>query len=381
MLAIGLWASYPTQVSAQDQKNSRMEDGARELERVRTRIRALQSTLEDQKSKHTAVLSQLRATEQQISELARGLRSLQASINNQNKKVSATRAEAVETRDALNEERRVLGRQIRAAYIIGRQERTKLVLNQEDPDALGRVFQYYDYVNRARSERITRIQRSIEKLAAIESRLESELGDLNILKTDQEKALQALEGGRNERNLALNRLEERISDQEGRLKQLKSDEKALEDLLSSLRDVLADIPINLGKTQSFRSQKGNMSWPVKGKILANFGESKGVGDLRWKGIWIAAKSGTSVKAVAGGRVAYVGWMHRYGLILVLEHGKGYFSLYGHNETTTRNVGEWVSKGEAIATVGDTGGQRRSGSYLEIRNGKKPVNPKSWLSRK
>lgn len=363
-------------------KNSddRVATNTRELERVRSRIRALQSSLKDQKSKHSSVLSQLRATEQKISELARGIRNVQASIRRQENKVTATRAETVATRDDLNEERRVLARQIRSAYIIGRQERTKLVLNQEDPDALGRVFQYYDYVNRARSERIGRIQRSIEKLAVLETRLGGELQELNVLKDDQEKSLATLEAGREQRNLVVSKLEERISDQEGRLQQLRSDEVALEELLGSLRDVLADIPIDLGETLSFPKQKGKMPWPAKGRILASFNSSKGVGDLRWKGIWISAKEGKPVSAIAGGRVAYVGWMHRYGLIVVLEHGDSYFSLYGHNQTTTRNVGEWVGMGETIATVGDTGGQPKSGVYLEIRKGKKPINPKRWLKQ-
>ena len=117
---------------------------------------------------------------------------------------------------------------------------------------------------------------------------------------------------------------------------------------------------------------------MPGPTIARFGQPKFDGRLRWQGVWLAADAGATVHSAAAGRVVYVGWMHRYGLIVVLDHGDGYFTVYGHNRSTRAEVGQWGAAGEAIAEAGRSGGHERDGVYFEIRRGRTPVNPSQWL---
>lgn len=381
LLAIVLAAhGWLAPAHAQDSEADRIEQSTRDLERVRTRIRALTRQIEADKSRQDDVSQALRATETRIAELVNSLSKLQRDIGDQRKAV----AQAEQDRDAAlaqaARQREALAQQVRAAYQIGRQGRTKLLLNQEDPVAVGRVLTYYDYVARARSERIKGFIALVRRLEQLEADLSAKLKELTRLRTRREESLEQVEQTRELREAALAKLEERIRDRRLAVRELRADEAQLEELLASLQDLLADIPLNLGDTRPFAKRRGNMDWPLRGKVLAAYGAPK-AGSLRWKGMWIAGDSGDAVRAVAPGRVAYVGWMHRYGLLMILEHGDDYYTLYGHNQTAFKQVGEWVRAGERIAAAGDSGGHRRSGVYFELRKGKQAQDPIRWLARR
>ena len=130
----------------------------------------------------------------------------------------------------------------------------------------------------------------------------------------------------------------------------------------------------------FATLKGKLPWPARGALIARYGENKAGGRLTWNGHWIAADEGSAVRSVARGRAVYVGWMHRYGLIVLVEHEDGYFTLYGHCQTATVQVGDPVRAGQTIATAGNTGGYDQSGVYFEIRKGAEAINPQGWLAR-
>lgn len=147
----------------------------------------------------------------------------------------------------------------------------------------------------------------------------------------------------------------------------------------SLGQLLADIPAAPGEQQPFKHQKGQLPWPVQGPFLAHYGQLKNQGGLKWNGVLIGAPYGTPIKTVSHGRVAFSDWLQGFGFITIVDHGDGYMSLYGHNESQFKQAGDWVSAGEVIATTGDSGGQPDSGLYFEIRSRGKPVNPKSWCN--
>jgi len=149
----------------------------------------------------------------------------------------------------------------------------------------------------------------------------------------------------------------------------------------SLGQLLADIPANPNEKQDFDKLKGHLPWPVKGRILARYGTSKDQGHLKWRGVLIATKYGTPVKAISHGRVAFSDWLQGFGFITIIDHGDGYMSLYGHNETLLKQAGDWVNAGDVIATSGDSGGQPRPALYFEIRSHGKPVNPSNWCTSK
>lgn len=356
----------------------RLDDRTKELEQVREQIQALSRKLDKDRGQQDQLREVLTQAEQRIASAVARLRELDQNIQAQAGKVAKTRDQRGEAQRGLDQQKGALATQVRAAYLIGQQGRTKLLLNQEDPSALSRMVTYYDYVNKARTRRIQSINSQIQFLRAIEQRLQQEVDELAQLRATQKASLDALEAGRAEREVAMARLESRIMSQGQELRQLAADEKQLNQLIASLRDLLADIPADLGNDQPFGRQKGRLPWPSKGRILASFGTPKAGGKLRWNGMWIGAESGSEVRSVARGRVAYVGWMHRYGLIAIVEHDGGYYTLYGHNESVFKGVGEWVQAGETLATVGSTGGHSRAGVYFEIRKGTEPINPKSWM---
>ena len=128
------------------------------------------------------------------------------------------------------------------------------------------------------------------------------------------------------------------------------------------------------------STNGSLRWPVQGPILISYGSPR-TAELKWKGTLIGASEGTQVKAVAPGQVVYADWLDGFGMLLVIDHGRGYMSLYGHNQSLLRQVGQSVEQGEPVALVGDSGGQDRPGLYFEIRYQGEAINPTKWLARR
>lgn len=319
--------------------------------------------LEDAERRFTALTSELAALRKQIA----GQAALRRRTELQRRQAEA----------ALNEQRAILARQVRAAYVIGQRGQAKLVLNQDKGAQLSRVMTYYDYLNRARAERIGRILEQARRLEELAARVRQQTAELEATRGRHQGTLTALEAVRDERQEMVRMLGERIAGEEGELQQLRADERELSRLIKELGTALRDIPANLG-AKPFAKLKGRLPWPVRGKLLARYGDPKVGGRLRWNGLWIAGSEGEPVRAVARGRVAYVGWMHAYGLIVVLEHEGGYYSLYGHNQTVAVSIGDWVQSGDLLATVGATGGHQKTGLYFELRKGTEAVNPRLWF---
>lgn len=364
--------------AADDADDARVAQSQAELERVRARLRALANEVESDRNRRDDLYQQLRASETRISELVGTLSKLERDIADQQAEIGQTRTDRNQALTDMAAHREVLREQIRAAYQMGRAERTKLLLNQEDPAALGRVLTYYDHMARARSQRIQDFARAARALASLESELQSKVAQLESLYARRKRSLDAVEATRAKREQAVTRLEERIRDSQLAMRELQADEAELTRLIASLQDLLADIPVNLGDGEPITGRKGELTWPLRGTVLAAYGAPK-AGSLRWKGLWIAADAGTDIRAVAAGRVAYVGWMHRFGLMVVLEHDDGWYTLYGHTQSAYRQIGEWVRAGEPIATAGNSGGHRQAGVYFEMRRGQQPVDPIVWLA--
>lgn len=355
-----------------------VDQAQEELSRVRTRIKAVQGKLEQDRSRKDATEQAVEQAERKIAQAQQQLAALGRQVTAQQDQLRGTREERAAAQALLDEQRRALGRQLRTAYLIGERGQIKLLLNQDDTQKLGRVLTYYDYLNRSRVQRLQTIAAQLDALQAVDEKLRTQLDELTALHSQQQETLADLEGRHKERTAALAKLQRRISDEIEELKRLQVHEKRLQELLTSLRDVLADLPVKLGDAKPFQQMRGKLPWPLRGEQLAAFGSPKAGGKLSWNGLWLAAESGAPIRAVARGRVAYVGWLHRYGLIVILEHDNGYFSLYGHAERVTRTEGEWVNPGEVIAVAGNTGGHDRNGVYFEIRKGADPLNPKDWL---
>ncbi|HEX7029416.1 MAG TPA: peptidoglycan DD-metalloendopeptidase family protein [Gammaproteobacteria bacterium] len=349
-----------------------------ELEALRDEIRDLQQQIARDIGQRDELTAGLRETERELGRAANALREVNITLDFKQQRLDKLKAEQRARRGALAAEREALAGQVRAAYMAGREEKMKLLLNQQDPATFGRVLAYYDYFNRARVRRIDHVNEQLARLAVLKTEIDREVAALTGAREKRAAILDGLERTRDERAQLLAKLETRIRSRNAELEQLRADERALSELVASLLDVFADIPSQLANRAAFGELRGKLPWPAAGSVVARFGEPRVGGRMQWNGLMIAGEPGTPVRAVSHGRVAYADWLPHYGLLMVIEHGDGYLSLYGHNQALYKEVGDWVEGGEIIAAIGDSGGQQRAALYFEIRHGKEVVNPGRWL---
>ncbi|MFM1855928.1 MAG: hypothetical protein RLZ83_1237 [Pseudomonadota bacterium] len=356
------------------------QGGSREqLELVRQRIAGLQQRMRAAEGEKHELTEQLQEAEQQIGRVARRLRVLAGQLQRQQQRLEELRRSEQAQLGQLDSERRELARQVRAAYVMGRQERLKILLNQQDPARVSRALTYYDYVNRARARRMADIQRRLEQLAATRDDIEREEGRLRGLQQTELAAQAALEQQQVARRFVLRALAAELLTQGEELERLRRDEGQLQRLLSEIEQALADIPDASPADESFDRRRGRLPWPAQGQLTASFNSPK-IGGLRWDGVMISAPEGREIRAVHHGRVAFADWLRGFGLLLIVDHGDGWMTLYGHNQSLFKEVGDWVEAGEPVALVGSSGGRESAGVYFGIRHQGKPVNPAEWCQR-
>ena len=358
----------------------------KELDKIQLRIQALNRTLEQDRQKRDSLDAELEEAEKQLVTSRTELKRLTDELAAREAELKKSRTERDSAVKNLEAEREALGQELRATYITGQREQTKLLLSQDSAGPIGRLLTYHDYLSRARAGRVARLRDEGIRLTAAEARLKDETAKLGVLKAENEKAVAEDTRLKTARAGLLAKLNERIDDEQDQLKSLLQDEKDLTRVIDNIKTVLADEPVKTPvaperdgtPSRGFLQGRGRMSWPLRGELLANYGDPKVGGKLAWKGLWISAERGTPVKASARGRVAYVGFMHRYGLIVIVEHEDSHFTLYGHLDNVATTAGETVGVGEVIGQVGDSGGHDRSGLYFEVRRGTEPLDPRNWL---
>jgi septal ring factor EnvC (AmiA/AmiB activator) len=380
LLAIALFlagVSVMTQLQAGATAADREQEKKQKLEEVRRKIGELRTSIEGARDQQSQLRDELRATEVTIGDISRALRRIADEQKAKAETLRGLRARRAEAEAALDRQRRLLEQQIVAAYTMGRQGQLKIVFNQEDPAALGRMLTYYDYFNRARVERIGEIDRQAREIATIEQAITQESDALEQTRADQRREMQTLTESRAARRQILVKLDAEIRTKEQQLASLMRDERNLAELVSRLREVVRDLPVDLPDNVPFSRLKGKLPWPVQGKLAARYGANRKAESLTWRGVVIDAEEGREVKAIYNGRVVFADWMRGFGLLLIVDHGNGYMSLYGHNQSLYKNVGDVVRKGEAVATVGNSGGRETPGLYFEIRHNGVPDNPVLW----
>jgi septal ring factor EnvC (AmiA/AmiB activator) len=356
--------------------NARDGDPEAELEGLRKRIESLQSELErdaDRKRKESA---RLRAEDKRVSAAANLLAETKNQLAASKSRQRAMLAERETLADRLGMHRDVLSAQARAAYIGGRHQRLKLALNQQDPATLGRMMVYYRYLSENRAQSIAEVSDELERLAEIELGLAAEARELEKLEESRAQELGDLESARAQRRELIASIDQDLKRRGDEMGRLQQDQKDLEKLIEELQKALAELPGT--SREPFAEQRGKLAWPVAGRLLSDFGQPRAGGSLKWNGVLVGTERGAEVRAVYHGRVAYADWLPGLGLLTVVEHGDGYISLYGHNETLFRNVGEWVQPGDVLATTGDSGGRSGSALYFEIRKGARPQDPHRWF---
>jgi murein hydrolase activator len=272
--------------------------------------------------------------------------------------------------------RTALAEQLRAAYLIGSEEPLKLLLNQKDPARAGRMFVYYSYFGQARAAQIDGISTELGEIGRLDQALEVEEARLAQLEKERHTQLAQLEQARETRSRVLASLQSESRTRVQSLDRLQHQKAGLEKLLHELERAVPSFPAN--SQDAFARLHGKLVWPVSGRILARFGETR-AGGIKWDGLRIATERGAAVRAVADGRVIYADWLAGLGLLAIVDHGNGYLSLYGHNERLFKAPGDRVTAGDSIAAAGDSGGQANPELYFEIRKAGKPIDPRPWFS--
>jgi murein hydrolase activator len=349
-----------------------------ELRQVRTRIEAIRKQIHADAERRDALSGQLKQADLEIQSARERLSSVRARRIESEQKLAGLRNEQAETQRAVAGERKELGAELTVAYMNGRQEQLKLLLNQRDPAAVGRMMAYYGYFGRARAERITSITEHLAHLELLGESIATETARLRELEAENQRDVKALAGARERRAQTLADVQAKLRTRNDQLAKLQSDAQALEKLVEQLRRAIEEFP-ELAE-QPFQRVKGKLPWPIKGSLLAKYGQLRAGGPLKWQGVVIAAERGAQVRSPYYGRVVYADWLPGLGLLIVLDHGGGYMSLYGHNEQVYRRVGDRVGPGDALAAVGEAAGLGRPGLYLEIRKGKQTLDPQDWLGK-
>ena len=351
-----------------------------ELKKVQSRIEKVRKAVNADLERKDKLSVQLREAELGVQAARQKLEHLRAQRIESESRLRELEAERRTREQELEAERGALAGELRAAYVNGREEQLKLLLNQEDPASFGRMLAYYGYFGRARAVRIGSIREKLEHLALVREKVAAENARLAELESRQEQQVASLRAAQERRGQAVAAIDAQIKDRGGELKRLQSQAASLEKLIAELRKALRDVPV--AKQAPFEPLRGKLPWPVQqGRVLARYGQPRAGGSLRWQGMLIGTDRGARVRAPFAGRVAYADWLPGMGLMMVLDHGGGYLSLYGHNEELFRKVGETVAAGDVIGAVGDTGGHDQPALYFEVRRGREPVNPENWLRRR
>ncbi|MDO6621107.1 MULTISPECIES: peptidoglycan DD-metalloendopeptidase family protein [unclassified Shewanella] len=340
-----------------------------ELKSIQAQINQQQSSLKDTSRQREKLISLLKRDEQAISNAAQKVNQTQNSLSAVNTKLRELDAEKVNLDTLRVTQQKTLSKQLSSAYLAGNHDYSKMMLNQQNPATVERMLAYYQYLNNARIKAITSLKTTIEQLELVKVEQVNEQQKLNSLILEQQKQAKQLAKEQSQRQQTLAQIQRTLTSKGAELEQLQIEEASLKHLIEQA--VLA--AKNSPSMDGLAKLRGKLKWPTKGRVSSKFGSSRS-GQISWKGAVIAAPEGQTITAIAHGTVIYSDWLRGFGMVMVIDHGEGYMSLYGHAQSLLIPPGETVKKGESIALVGSSGGQTESGLYFEIRHKGQAINP-------
>jgi septal ring factor EnvC (AmiA/AmiB activator) len=358
-----------------DESEQQKQAAKQELQQLKGKIKTLQSSLSKKRKQQSSALKKLRSSEKKIATASKILRSTLNQLNKKEKQLKKLHQKQKTLEADKKIQKKALAEQLRSAYMNGKQEYLKLLLNQQDPDELGRILVYYDYMNKARSQQVKQLQTTLSELRNIDLAIQKEIRKLNLLRQSKENETKQLKKLKRKRKQLVDALGKEIATKSDELTELEVNAQELQQLIDSVRETIEKMDFTQ-PLEGLKRLKGKLKWPSKGKQLKRYG-SLNQGQ-RSSGVLIAGKEGNDINAIHHGRVVYSDWLRGFGLLLIIDHGKGYMSLYGYNQALYKDVGDWVEANEAIATLGQSGGQKQPALYFELRHQGKPVNPKRWF---
>lgn len=350
-----------------------------DLQRLKKSITDIEQRISHSTGESNKLQQALKQEEVELAKLERALSELNQAVAQQQKTLNQLQQQEVSLVEQKRQQENSIGDYISLSYRMGREKNIKLLLNQQSPETMHRMRNYADYFNRAHVDAMLQYQQTLDEIEQNKQAIDTQSKQLLANKTQLTQKKQQLQQHYQQRARTLVALQSDIKTDTQQLQKWQQEQKQLETLLKQVNEAIANIRLP-NDSVAFAKMKGKLPWPTKGKMDARFGKLRATGDLRWEGIALLAPSGQPVQAIHHGRVVFADWFRGKGLLLIIDHGDGYMSLYAHNQTLLKEPGDWVSIGEAIATVGESGGLSKPELYFEIRSQGKPVNPSQWLRR-
>lgn len=365
----------------------------KELDELRGRIESLQKDLAASEESKGEAEDALRESERAISDASRRMSELAERHKKADARLAALEAEAGRLKSEVERQQGLLARLLRQQYVEGERDYLRLLLQGEDPNQAARNLHYYGHISRERAAWLAALRENLERLEDTSRQAEAEAAELTRIKEEEATQRERLLREKQERKKVLAKVSRDVARQHKEIGKLQRDERRLARLVERLAKLVAPkpqaapgvtnvlVPESVPGGKPFPELKGDLRLPVKGELTNRYGSPRVDGGTTWKGLFIRSQEGEPVRAIAPGRVVYADWLRGFGNLLILDHGEGYMSLYGNNETLLKQVGDAVKGGDVVASVGNSGGNPDSGVYFELRHKGSPLDPLNWVSLK
>lgn len=385
-----------------------------ELDALKQRLQTLQQDFRNTQAHRKEAVDELRQSERAISSAVRQLRQLDGERQRTQGELQTLAQQTEATAVRIRKQQSHLAQALKGAYQRGQSDALKLILNGGDPNQTARDLRYLAHLSRAQHAMIDVLRADLAQLDALQQQTAQKSNELAQLQAARETEQKKLLADKRAREQVLQKLQAQIQQQQRQISNLKRDERSLTQLVERLNRLMAqqaareaararaaqqkkqaagqdaaarprrplavntETPVAFRSDQPFSRLKGSLRLPVAGELMNHFGAPREGGGVSWKGLFIRAAQGTAVKAIAAGQVVFSEWLRGFGNLVIVDHGEGYMSLYSNNESLYKQVGERVQPGDAIASVGNSGGQPDTGLYFEMRHQSRPVNPLLWV---
>jgi len=372
--------------------SSAYADQQDELENLRKRIATMQREMNKTSESKSEAADSLRESERAISNINRTLAQLAAKQYAEDIKLGYLQTRQQKLIENMAGQQGLLGKLLYQQYLGGKQEYIKLLLNNQDPNQVVRDLQYYQYIARGRAIWLATLRFDLAELDAASKATLEKRAELASLRKEQAVQKNNLKKEQSARQRMLVKVSKQLRQQRREISHLQRDENSLSQLVDKITKMLSQpntqtlfrndkLPDNRFDGSPFNQLKGKLTLPVRGEVTNHFGAKRPDSSVHWKGLFLRAPSGQAVKAIAAGQVVFADWLRGFGNLLIIDHGNGYMSLYGNNETLYKQVGDVLRGGDTIATIGNSGGNENFGLYFELRHESKPLDPIKWLATK
>ena len=372
-----------------------------QLKTLHGRIKMLSRDLAKSEQTRSKTAAQLKATEEAMSGINLSLRQLGAQRDAVQTQLAGLSLQSQRLTTQIAAQQAQLGKMLYQQYVNGEPGALQMLLEGADPNQAARDLHYLSLLSHAKAALLRQLRGTLIEKQQLAGSARAKRAELSAIEAQQEQQRAALLVHQQQRQAMLAKIAGRIKTQKQQIDTLKRNERRLATLIERLARAARKpprarpsarrrtptfienehVPEASGFSGNFAKLRGRLRLPARGEVINRYGAPRAGGGATWKGLFIRAAAGAEVRAVAAGRVVFAGWLRGFGKLIIVDHGEGYLSVYGNNQSLIRKVGDTVSSGEQLATVGDSGGNPESGLYFELRYQGLTIDPLKWVNLK